>query len=233
MSLGIAALQTSQKKEPVPQPGPPFAANSAFNGDSVDTVTGKIVVGNDVGDPLSPAQLLSDREIATNSAFAIELVDFFIRSLRLRLTEQRILLEEIATGSNFTVTAFGGTPNLQLTGSSDANIGVNGANGFVNWQSNGINPYWELQNPSGIFRAMMNLATLIIKANSGVGNGLEIDPVANDVKSTGTLSTAQPSANGAGKWNLGKLVVAASVPDATQYIETMVDGVLRKLVIAV
>lgn len=45
---------------------PPFPANSADNGLSVDPVTGRIVLGNDVGGPGSPAQLLNDREIVTN-----------------------------------------------------------------------------------------------------------------------------------------------------------------------
>lgn len=133
MGLGGAALQTLQKKEPAPQPGPPFTSNSADNGLSVDPVTARIVLGNDVGDPAMPAQLKNDREIVTFSAFAIELVDFFVRSLRLKLTEQRILLEEIATGSNFTVTAFGGTPNMQLTGSADATSALNGLSSFVAW----------------------------------------------------------------------------------------------------
>lgn len=44
--------------------GAPFAAGSADNGLSIDPVTGKIVLGNDVGSTL--AQLLSDREIPLN-----------------------------------------------------------------------------------------------------------------------------------------------------------------------
>lgn len=45
--------------------GPPFPATAAFNGLSVDSVTGKIVLGNDVGDPAAPAALVSNREIIT------------------------------------------------------------------------------------------------------------------------------------------------------------------------
>lgn len=44
-------------------PAPPFAANSAYNGLSVDPVTGQIVLGNDIGDPGLPALLVSNREI--------------------------------------------------------------------------------------------------------------------------------------------------------------------------
>lgn len=47
----------------IPSSNSPFAAGAAENGLSVDTVTGKIVLGQDVGDPLNPAVLLSTREI--------------------------------------------------------------------------------------------------------------------------------------------------------------------------
>lgn len=63
MGIGIVSLQTSQKRE---QAGPPFASDSADNGLSVDSVTGRIVLGNDVGDPAAPAALLSNREILTD-----------------------------------------------------------------------------------------------------------------------------------------------------------------------
>ncbi len=71
MNLG-GTLVTSQKKEIVviPPPGPPFAANSAENGLSVDPITGRIVLGNDVGG--SDAALLSDRVIPMQG-FTIEM----------------------------------------------------------------------------------------------------------------------------------------------------------------
>jgi hypothetical protein len=60
MSRGIPSLNTSPKSEPG---GAPFNPNAAENGLSVDPVSGKIVLGNDSGDPLQPALLSSDREI--------------------------------------------------------------------------------------------------------------------------------------------------------------------------
>ena len=45
----------------------------------------------------------------------------------------------------------------------------------------------------------------------------------------GDFKTAQPSANGAGAWKFGKIVAAASVLDAANYIEVEIDGVIRKL----
>jgi hypothetical protein len=63
MSRGIPSLNTSPKSEPG---GAPFNPNDAENGLSVDPVSGKIVLGNDVGAVGDPAQLLSDREIQRN-----------------------------------------------------------------------------------------------------------------------------------------------------------------------
>ena len=64
MGIGVISLTTSQKRE---QSGPPFISGSARNGTSIDAA-GKIVLGNDVGDPAAPAQLLDDREIITEDA---------------------------------------------------------------------------------------------------------------------------------------------------------------------
>lgn len=45
----------------------------------------------------------------------------------------------------------------------------------------------------------------------------------------GDISTAQPSANGAGKWKLGKKVSATVALVTTDYIEVDIDGVIYKL----
>lgn len=60
-SVGQGSLSFSQKAPVIPAPGPPFPPTSADNGLSVDPVTGRIVLGNDIGDTI--AALLSDREI--------------------------------------------------------------------------------------------------------------------------------------------------------------------------
>lgn len=67
--LGQSSINTYQKRR---QAGAPFAAGSANNGLSVDTVTGKIVLGNDTAGNL--ATLLSNRDIPLNG-FLISLVD--------------------------------------------------------------------------------------------------------------------------------------------------------------
>jgi hypothetical protein len=53
---------------------PPFPLNAADNGLSVDPVTFEIVLGQDVGAPGNPAQLLSNREIPMG-LFTFELAD--------------------------------------------------------------------------------------------------------------------------------------------------------------
>lgn len=52
------------------------------------------------------------------------------------------------------------------------------------------------------------------------------------IETAATIKTAQPSANGAGLWKLGKLLAGAVTPDATQSIEVEIDGVIRKIIIA-
>lgn len=61
MGIGLVAISTTQKRELLG----PFALGSAHNGTSIDA-GGLIVLGNDVGQPGSPAKLTSDREIVTN-----------------------------------------------------------------------------------------------------------------------------------------------------------------------
>src|ERR1700719_3214746 len=77
-SLGMPGLGVFQKKEPFPTPvppGPPFLLTSADNGLSVDATSRRIVLGNDVGDPLAPAVLLTDREIPVRAGLNLFLID--------------------------------------------------------------------------------------------------------------------------------------------------------------
>jgi hypothetical protein len=63
MSFGQGNFKTTSHKTS----GAPFAPGSAENGVSVDPVTGRIVLGNNVASLL--AQLLSNREIEMNGFF--------------------------------------------------------------------------------------------------------------------------------------------------------------------
>lgn len=75
--------------------------------------------------------------------------------------------------------------------------------------------------------------------NSTFTDGLRIDSANNSIRSlagTGSViispavSTSDPG-SGAGLWKLGVVVVAASVLDATRYVETSINGVIVKLAV--
>lgn len=61
--VGIGAFNVTNNFPPQGAPAPPFDPTSADNGLSVDPVTGRIVLGNDLGG--TGADLLSDRWIQT------------------------------------------------------------------------------------------------------------------------------------------------------------------------
>lgn len=235
--IGLASFGVSQKKDPVPQPGPPFASNSANNGLSVDAVTGKIVLGNDVGDPASPAALLSPREIVDGGgANPVTFQDAVAAAVQNILSSIAITMLDVATGSFIDLrnTGGGGMRALLTTNGGIAIIAaVDTLGAQAGCNVGGGTPVVFCTNALQSFGMTPTLNVLNLKSAGGAGNGIEIDPVANDMKSTGTLSSDAPSANGAGKWKLGKFVAGAVAPDAANYVEVLVDGVIRKLIVAV
>ncbi len=62
--IGLGTAVTNAKKDPA---GAPFVAGSADNGLSIDPVTGRAVLGNNVTGAAGAAQLITDREIWTNT----------------------------------------------------------------------------------------------------------------------------------------------------------------------
>jgi hypothetical protein len=89
----IPGLATYQKKEI--GSGPPFAVGSANNGLSVDIATGKIVLGENAGDVLQPAKVLTDREIPMDLAGGVTgifIVDAAGIATFLQLAPSRVLL---------------------------------------------------------------------------------------------------------------------------------------------
>lgn len=102
MSIGVISLSTNQRRET----GAPFPAGSADNGLSVDPVTGRIVLGNDFGDPAAPARLLNSREIKTDGNF-FTLTDDLGFLAQTLLDGGNILIQATAAGSfqSFTMRA--------------------------------------------------------------------------------------------------------------------------------
>jgi len=70
--------------------------------------------------------------------------------------------------------------------------------------------------------------------NSNYGrNDIFIHQNTGDIDFIASVKTGAPTGGaGAATWRMGGLVVGASVPDATQYVEVEVAGALRKFVIA-
>lgn len=231
MGLGGAALQTLQKKEPVPQPGPPFTSDSANNGLSVDSVTGKIVLGNDQGDVQGPAELLTFREIATNGN-EVTLVDRKLNpAVRLQILDSYLVMTNLVTNATIFMQLNGSSPQFQAVAPAgfDASWSVANNQSGVASQSNGAQPYSEWVNPTIDFRVQLVAGVLRIRSNAATGNGLNLDDGTNDVQSTGTLSTANPG-SGAGKWKLGTVVAGAVVPDPNNYVEVDIGGSIVKLI---
>lgn len=175
MGIGVVALQTTQKKEPTPQPGPPFTSDSAENGLSVDGVTGRIVLGNDVGAAGSPAILLSDREIVTEDAlfnqFAV-LFNAIITGITTLINGALIQMQGAAnTSPSIILNTSGnaGNPLIQLntTGTGDPKVQlITSGNG---------SPELLLQTAAGLARIRLRKSTATahsfeINIDSG-GNG--------------------------------------------------------------
>jgi hypothetical protein len=131
-SYGQGSIANQPKARAIPAPGPPFVPTSADNGLSVDAVTGRIVLGNDVGG--TGAELLSDREILFEAAtgrilnFVNELGDFIQFSPQFGITHANM------AGDNFCSMGFG-----EIAVYSDL-----GGGAFFRLQHNAFSAGWSL-----------------------------------------------------------------------------------------
>lgn len=125
-SIGQGSLGFSPKEVTIGPPGPPFLPTSADNGLSVDLVTGRIVLGNDVGG--TGAELLSAREIEMqdfsfkwlNNASGVFLLDPFNSIVEIGDTDNTnsaamMRLTEF-TNELYVKTAGGQTASMQADG---------------------------------------------------------------------------------------------------------------------
>jgi hypothetical protein len=96
-SYGQGSLSFSPRSIPGAAPVPPFPLNSADNGLSVDAITGRIVLGNDVGGGL--ADLLSDREIEM-AGFLLQLLSGGNRQLYIEPTTGEYFIGDVDSGGN-------------------------------------------------------------------------------------------------------------------------------------
>jgi hypothetical protein len=173
---GQSTLQTYQRREPAGAPAPPFALNSAFNGLSVDTVTGQIVLGQDIGAVGDPAILVSDREIPMdtfsffmndalgNAIFGLDQLtpQYFLGDFALTGEGNYLWLQNVAPGTTYL--SCGGLGFLQLgdvdglgNGSvfriDDALMDITALmNNIFRAQDSGGNRYLQLDVPTGLYQ---------------------------------------------------------------------------------
>ncbi len=195
MGIGVISLVTSQKRE---QSGPPFAATSADNGLSVDTVSGRIVLGNDATGIAGLAALLSDREIDMG-AFAV-LLNAIATSVVTRLSGDTVQL----TGTNGAIatiriaTDAGGTSTLDIRNITDIlniNAGIVGQIDFLVGQL----------NPSGWLRVSTTARTAQVGATLVASNTATWQV-------TGSLTNRRfMQSQGAGTYNVDRDLDSAKV----------------------
>lgn len=203
---GVAALSTNQKIDPS---GPPFVPTSADNGVSVDTVTGRIVLGDD-GNAPNPGQLLSDRYI---SAMGF-LIEIFGAVGAVDILEALVSISGNAANP----------PNVRLENTaqpgSSCDFLHDGANNRLLLQ-------FATAVPSGTLLAMQNRVKVSTLADTPAATNALFEV------SDGAIATEQPSANGAGEWRLGNLVAGAVALDPNNFIEVSINGVVYQLLKAV
>lgn len=96
-SFGQGSLSFSPKQAAGGSVVPPFPINSADNGLSVDAITGRIVLGNNVGGGL--ADLLSDREIEM-AGFLLQLISGGNRQLYIEPTTGEYFIGDVDSSVN-------------------------------------------------------------------------------------------------------------------------------------
>lgn len=221
-------LATFPKQEIAGSPGPPFAATSADNGLSVDPISGRIVLGGGVG---APSALLDGR---------------FIDTAGFLITFQRTGATAITQVSNAGLTVFDLSNSVNAGVSSLGVFANNTAAGDSGVYSSG---QWSLSNNASVDSVRCFTNDFVFFDNVTNANRIHLRRVVDvlqftpdsfvpmftfgintgDLLATGTVTTGQPSASGAGALKFGKIIAAASVLDGTRYWETQIDGVTIKV----
>lgn len=209
MTIGQGNIFVVNKQD---QSGAPFFSNAADNGLSVDSGSGRIVLGAPLGAG-APATLLNDREILTNG-FSLNL--FFDDG---GLSDQLFINE-----FEMTWTASGGTP---ITDIIAGQISMTGDNNTFQFVGSSAQNSFILQNSA---------QSLQIIGQGGFPNKiwtfLNDNVRRGDFVIQGGFQTADPG-SGAGVWLLGQPTPGAVALDAANYVEVKIDGVIVKLGIVV
>lgn len=240
MLYGQSSIHTNSNIPPATVM-PPFPAGAANNGLSVDPITGLIVLGNDF--PGITAALLSIREIpmgafpivfSSNVLGGLAILNPISFSITHPGSANGVTLScgplagRIAINSDSTIP--GGSPPLirfhdplfQDTNMYNlaGNFVIETAAGTPSLALDFTNGNYDMGDVNGI----ANNTTISVDD----GAGQVIANAINGLRSSTTIRTADPG-SGSADWRLGTVVVAASVLDATQYVEVMIGGVVLKL----
>lgn len=256
MGLGQGSVTTNQKRE-LGNPGPPFPATSANNGLSVDPGTFRIVLGNDVGG--NTATLLNTREIPC-SVFQVVFSDpagtirlwpiaggaIFQADLVNNRTNNSTpgLYESFDGNLGQTISLNPTLPNTTINMDSNqfSSSGIN----QILFNTGTIQQFSILAGSAATAIAGFTIEKTIALAGIkifpsgrvfiGVTTPNPVDAgAAAQLQIGGALITAAgaPLTVAPAAIRFGGLVVAAAVLDATQYIEVVHGGVLRKLALIV
>lgn len=241
--------------------GPPFESDSADNGLSVDAVSGRIVLGNNQGDPAAPAQLLSGREITTGP-FNIIFRATPGAGAFTSMFAGNVITGNPATGDQANIApgifgangANGNNYGIDMTGANSTvdvhAVTGSGGSGIANTiYRNGFGApaiYFEVRansntsaDPGYILEDRSSLAGIKIFASGrtfvGVTTPAPVDSGTAQLQVGGSIITAAgaPLTAAPVPFRIGSVVVAAAALDATQYLETVVNGVLVKLAMIV
>jgi hypothetical protein len=203
MSFGLGNIQFVNL---VKQNGAPFTTGSAHEGTSIDS-TGKVVLGNDFGEPGDPGQITSTRYIVMNSRF--------IALLAAAGTNQVLLAENILRVMNIT--------NNHESSLSDHKLFIND----LTFQKPGLQLAnaandFTIQLRAGLFEIIDQASALLFK----------IDMATKAATLAGSVATSDPG-SGAGNWQLGIKKAGAVALDGANYVEVKINGTIVKLGIVV
>lgn len=188
--------------------GAPFAAGAANEGLQVNPFNGKIQLGEEQGFATGLAALMSNREI---------IMDAFQIFLSLAANDlERIIMSSRFFQMETDFPSTGHRPSLSLNDNIVAGtLTTDGTSKFI----------------IGTTGAQIEFDKIAQNARVVTGSGVFADDGAM-LQVQGDLSTEDPL-NGRGKWKLGKVVAGAVALNNAAYIEVEIDGVVKKLLIAI
>lgn len=179
-----------------------------------------VVLGNDFGDPLQPGIITTNREIPYGPGVGI----FFTFSNGSFTSISPTTMSGQSASGNQTWQSTPGTFTItDITGVSFPKFVLNAITNAVRFQNlDGIVQIRATPVNNSLVIDLVN-DRMILGPTGTVDNGASLQV-------PGEVTTGDPG-SGQGFWQLGTVQAAAVVLDATQYVETTINGVVVKLAI--